>query len=196
SNMIRLTVQRDDSIPGLARLRPASPLSPGFYVLHDGALIRGRQRKDVTTYFPFQIFGPQDADASSHQQVWFDNGIRCVDEITALVASNHTTEKRRGKEIARFDADTFVRAQGARIRRCATDLYAISGAATDPDIVSRTQSALATLDVVHNGIPSGDLTDLFDAIQPDRAGGALLSYWVDWHAMMWARELRRAIANG
>src|SRR5690606_30132810 len=39
SNMIRLTVQRDDSIPGLARLRPASPLSPGFYVLHDGALI-------------------------------------------------------------------------------------------------------------------------------------------------------------
>ena len=52
-----------------------APLEPGFYVIHDDTLIRGRQTEDVTEFYPFVVM-------SGKHDVWAQAANTCIQALT------------------------------------------------------------------------------------------------------------------
>ncbi|MBO4349896.1 MAG: hypothetical protein J6A01_02995 [Proteobacteria bacterium] len=67
-----------DAQEGLAEVIPEQKLAPGFYVIHDNSMFRGRQSSDVSAFYPIQV--PKGGSLP-----WFADSDQCFEAAQELV---------------------------------------------------------------------------------------------------------------
>lgn len=208
--IVRLDVEPVPGESDVVRLQPAEPLVPGFYVLHDGSLLRARRRAELTTFFAFEASPRRDGEPSADEQdeqdaaapaatgeaLWFEQASRCLREIEGLVIEAHRVEE--GASGLAFDRESLTRTHGARLRHCARQIHTVLDASRAGGAVeAQARTVLLTLSTIARGVPYDVLHEVLNATEP-RSGpaAALLAYWLDQEALITALELRRALAAG
>ena len=189
---VPITVERDPDNPNLLRLRPNAPLAPGFYVLHDGSLIRGQSKSELNAFFPFQISSLTDQPAATR---WLDDADQCVKEIEAALINKHAVEIVDGLAYARFDHRTFQESQRGHLRRCAERLVALKGAVTADEDRQLLNDSIHILQAIANPATPEELSYLRALAVSKHPHAPLLYYWLELTALHLIEEVRSGLAN-
>jgi hypothetical protein len=188
---VRMLVEPDPALPYVFRLQPVNPLSPGSYVLHDGDLLRARQRDEVGAFFPFRI-------ERTHQDTdpWaaFGAAQGCLREIEQAFLDAHQAEA--VTQTARFDTKSFSSNHAARLRHCAGRVQASLLAADDPVHRQRCRLVLLTLWSFAHALPWEHVKQLRQAFEHTNPLAPLLFEWAELQALQEAVEGRRAVLRG
>ncbi len=185
--------ERLEDHPGMMRLQPAVPLTPGFYAIHDGGLIRGRQRADVQTFFPFRIARADDPPGDA---AWYTQTNTCLQDLENRLFEACTIDASTNPPTARLDHRAFARTHADHLRRCAVRFHALMSAVDDEHLRLAARTALFALDALAHE-PDWQATEtLYQSLKPGQEGAALLWFWLEWTLLDRIITARTASAGG